>query len=388
MAPPTNVEMAGPVRPMEAEITLADLIPVLAKRKFLISAVTLLAMAVTAVVVLLVPPSYTAESVILPPQPEQSTQSLFMGPLAGMTGASLLGGAAASTLWRNPADLYIGILKSRTIADALIARFHLQQVYRKKTLIDTRKVLARHSTIASGKESLIRIEVEDHSPQRAAQMADAYVEELYQRNSRLALTSASQRRLFFQQQIEREKEALSGAEVAMKNTQQSSGLVVPSGQSEALIRSVAQMRAEIAIREVQLESMRSYATSENPQVLLLEREAKALRDQLEKLQAGSGAGGDFVVPVRNLPAASLEYLRKMRDLQYHQALFELVSKQYEAARIDEARSAPLIQVVDRAVAPDKKSWPPRTLFVLGAGLLGFLAACFVVLIQSRPKAER
>jgi uncharacterized protein involved in exopolysaccharide biosynthesis len=388
MALPTNMETGRPMSPIAGEISLVDLLPVLAGRKILIAAVALFAMAVTALVVFVMPPSYTAESVIMPPQQEQSSQSLLMGPLAGMGGISMLSGAAGSSLWRNPADLYIGVLKSRTIADSLIARFHLQQVYRGKTLIDTRKALARHSTIASGKDSLIRIEVEDHDPRRAGQMANAYVEQLQERTSRLALTAASQRRLFFQQQVANERDALSGAEIALKKTQQASGLVVPSGQSEALIRAVAQLRAEIASHEVQLDSMRSYATNENPQMLLLARETNALHNQLEKLEAGSGAGGDLVVATRNLPAASLEYLRKLRDLQYHQTLFELLSKLYESARIDEARSAPLIQVVDSGVVPDGKSWPPRTAFVLGAGLLGLLAASFLVLIQGRPKGER
>ncbi len=384
----TDAEPERPLRPVEAEISLVDLIPVLAGRKSLIAAVTLLAMAATAVVVLVMAPSFTAEAVILPPQQEASAQSLMAGPLAGMGSLGLLGGAASMGLWRNPSDLYIGLLKSRTTADALVARFHLQQVYRKRTWVDTRKALARRSTITTGKDSLIRIEVEDHDPQRAAQMANAYVEELHEQTSRFAFTSASQRRLFFQQQVTSERDALAGAENALKNAQQATGLIVPSGQSEALIRAVAQIRAEIAGRQVQLESMRSYATAENPQVLLLESETKALQDQLAKLETGSGSGGDLVVPTRNLPAASLEYLRKLRDLQYHQTLFELLSKQYEAARIDEARSGSPIQVVDRAVAPDKKSWPPRTLFTLGAGLLGFLAASFFVLGRSRPRAAR
>ena len=353
----------------------------------MIAGVALLAMAVTAVVMLVLPVSYMAEAVILPPQPEQSSQAMLMGPLAGMSGLGALGGAvAASGLWRNPADVYVGVLKSRTIADALIASFHLQQAYKRKTMTDTRKALARHSAVTAGKDSLIRIGVEDHDPRRAASLANAYVDELFKQTSRLAFSTAAQRRLFFQQQVTSEKEALAGAEIALKNTQQSSGLVVPSGQSEGLIRAVAELRAQIASREVQMASMRAYATSENPQVLMLQRETEALQSQLEKIEAGSGPAGDLAVPVRNLPAASLDYLRKLRDLKYHETLFELLSKQYEAARIDEARSAPVIQVVDSAVVPDRKSWPPRTLFILGAGFLGILCACLFVLIQSRPRA--
>jgi tyrosine-protein kinase Etk/Wzc len=387
MARTTNADIVRPVETNETEISLVDLFPVLARRKFLIAGITVLAMALTGIVVFLMPPSYTAEAVILPPRLEHSSQSMLIGPIAGLSGLGVLGGAAASGLWRNPADLYIGVLKSRTIADALIAKFHLQQTYRDKTLTDARKALARHSTITSSKDSLIRISVEDYDQHRAARMANAYVEELQKQTSRLALTAASQRRLFFQQQMASEKNTLADAEVALKKTQELSGLVIPSGQSEALIRSVAQLRAEIAGREVQLEGMRSYATSENPNFLLLERETAALRAQLEKLEAGNGSASDLMVPARNLPAASLEYLRKLRDLKYHETLFELLSKQYEVARIDEARSAPIIQVVDSATVPDQKSWPPRTLFILGAGFLGAFVACLYILLQSRPRAE-
>jgi uncharacterized protein involved in exopolysaccharide biosynthesis len=288
--------------------------------------------------------------------------------------------------WRNPTEIYIGVLKSRTIADALIERFQLSSLYGHKTMADTREELARRSSITSGKDLLIRLRIDDHDRERAAKMANAYTEELLKLTSRLAFTAATRRRLFFQKELAAEKDLLADAEVALKNTQQTSGLVAPSGQSEALIRASAQLRAEVASREVQLEGMRSYATGENPQVLLLERETAALRGQLEKLRAGGGAQDDLMLSTNRLPAASLEYLRRLRDLKYHETLFELLAKQYEAARIDEARSAPLIQVVDQATPPDKKSWPPRALIVLASGLLAALVACFIILIKS-PKVE-
>jgi tyrosine-protein kinase Etk/Wzc len=365
----------------EREISLLDLAAVLARRKGFIALVTLVVMAMTAAVVLLMPPTYTAEAVVLPPQPDQSSQSLLMGPLAGLGGLGAIAGGGAASLLRNPAELYIGVLKSRTIADALIAKFHLQSLYRHKNMTSTRKDLARHTTILVGRDWLIRIRVDDHDPARSAALANAYVEELHNQNSRLALTSASQRRLFFQQHLVTEKDALADAELALKNTQQSSGLVYPPGQSEALIRSIAQLRAEIASRQVQLESVRVYGTSENPQVQLLERGIAALRDQLERLETGSQAGGGTDFAIRTLPAVSLEYLRKLRDLKYHETLFELLSKQYEAAHLDEAREAPLIQVVDSAVVPDTKSWPPRTLITLGSGCLTAIFACLFVLLR-------
>jgi tyrosine-protein kinase Etk/Wzc len=366
----------------ESEISLAEVAAVLGRHKRLIASVTLCAMALTAVTVLIIPASYTAETVILPPQPDQSSAMLMMGPLAAAGGLSGLAGASlAGGLWRNPADVYVGILRSRTIADALIKKFSLKQLYECKTLVAARKKLAHHTEITARKDSLIHISVDDHDGSRAAAMANAYVDQLHEQTSRLAITSASQRRLFFEQQLASEKDALANAEVALKDMEQTSGLVFPSGQSEALMRSIAALRAEIASREVQLQSVRLYATSDNPQLRMLESSLAALRVQLNKLEAGNGVEDGTVIPARKLPAAGLEYLRKFRDLKYHEMLYELLAKQYEAARIDEAKLAPVVQVVDSAVSPDQKSWPPRMLLTLGSGLIAIVATCLFLLIR-------
>ena len=371
---------------VEHEVSLLDVAARLGRRKGLIAGATLAAMFLSAAVALLIPPSFTAEAVILPPQPEQSSQLLMMGSPASLAGLGGLSSGLAGGLLRNPTELYIGILKSRTIADALIARFRLQQVYGSSSLIATRKALERHSSIETGKDMLIRIRVDDHDRTRAAQIANAYVDELHKRNSTLALTSASQRRLFFEQRLAEEKNALADAEIAMKKMQQASGLVFPSGQSEALMRSIASLRAEIAAREVQLQAMRMYATAENPQVRVEESTLAGLHQQLQKLEAGSG--DQLVVPARQIPETGLEYLRKMRDFRYHETLFELLAKQYESARIDEAREAPLLQVVDSAVVPDRKSWPPRVLIVVLGGLLALMAASLFVLLRDYQARTR
>ncbi len=361
----------------EPEVSLVNMAAVLGRRKRMIAGATLVAMVLSGVVAFLIPPSYTAEAVILPPQPEQSSQLLMMGSPAGLAGLGGLGSSLAGGLLRNPAEMYIGILKSRTIADALIARFRLQEVYGSKGLTSARKALARHTDIATGKDYLITIRVEDRDRTRAARIANAYVDELHNQNSRLALTSASQRRLFFEQQLAAEKNALADSEIAMKKMQQASGLVFPSGQSDALMRAIAALRAEIASREVQLQGVRTYATGDNPQAQMLASTLAGLHKQLDKLEAGGGE--DLVIPARQLPETGLEYLRKMRDFRYHETLFELLAKQYEAARIDEAKEAPLLQVVDSAVVPDRKSWPPRSLFVVVGGLLALIGASLFAL---------
>jgi uncharacterized protein involved in exopolysaccharide biosynthesis len=362
----------------ESEISVIDLLITLAARRRIIFAVTLVFAFVTAIVVFLWHPYYRAEAVIMPPQqPQSSLSSIASGALGALGGL----GVASELGIKNATDLYVGVLKSRTIADAIIEQFHLSQVYGTSFPSDTRRTLERHTSISAGKDTLIHIRVEDHDARRAAGLANAFADELYKQNARLALTDASQRRLFFEQQLAKEKDALSDAEIALKNTQQSTGLVVPAGQAEALIRSGAQLRAEIASREVQLQAMRSFATEENPQVQVVKREIEALRNQLAQLEAKGAGGGSMEVSAGKLPEASLQYIRKMRDMKYHETLYELLAKQYEAARIDEAKSAPVIQTVDRAVVPDKKSWPPKALLTASAAVLGFVLACGWVFIS-------
>jgi uncharacterized protein involved in exopolysaccharide biosynthesis len=290
------------------------------------------------------------------------------------------GGVTSQLGLKSQTDLYIGVLKSRTIADGLIEQFGLRSVYKEPTLLDTRKALEKRVTIESGKDTLIHIVVEDRDPNRATALANAFVDALSEQNSRLALTEASQRRLFFAQQLNTEKTALADAEVALKKNQESSGLVLPAGQGEALIRSTAQLRAELASREVELESLRTFATEQNPRVETAQREMAALRDQIHKLEASGGSEG-ITVTANRLPAAELDYVRKLRDVKYHETLLELLAKQYEAAYIDEAKSAPVIQVVDRAIVPDKKSWPPRAIFISAAAIGSLFLAVVIALTR-------
>jgi uncharacterized protein involved in exopolysaccharide biosynthesis len=281
------------------------------------------------------------------------------------------------------------MLESRTIADTLINKFHLKQVYDAKDYYATRKKLARNTDIKAGRDTLIRIRVEDRDPQRAAELTNAYVDALAEQNSRVAVTEASQRRQFFEAQLAKEKDVLSDAEVALRNTQESTGLVAPSGQAEGIIRAVSQLHVQILAQEARIESMKAYVTDDNPRLQLAKSELSALQTALTKLEQGSHLPGTPEVPTNQLPEAGLQYLRKYRDVRYHEALFEILSKQYEAARLDEAKSTALIQVIDRAVPPERRSWPPRTLLILSAAILAALVSSFwVVLSESRTRDTR
>jgi tyrosine-protein kinase Etk/Wzc len=368
-----------------SDVSLVELFGLLYRRRSQLLRVAIITAVVATPLVFILPVKYTAEAVILTPQQAQSSLSSFLGPLAGMAPAGLSSGLGllSGLGLRNPADLYVGVLESRTVADDLITKFKLKDVYGSPDYTRARKGLERNTRIESGKDSLIHIRVEDGDAARAAKLANAYVDELSHSNSRLALTEAGQRRLFYEDQLAKEKEPLAEAEIALRNTQQATGLVAPSGQAEALLRFGAQLQAEILTTETRLAAMKTFAADDNPRLQVVKRELGVLQTQLNQLERGDYKEGTLELPTGQLPEAGLKYLRAVRELKYHETLFEVLSKLYEAARLDEARSAAPIQVVDRAVTPDRKSWPPRTLLVLAAVITTVLISAFWIAFREQ-----
>lgn len=367
-------------RPATMEFDLLDLLLVLAARKRVILLFSLACMVMTAIVVYFVlRPTFTGKAVIMPPQQEQSTAAALMGQfgaLASMTGIS------GSLGLKNSDALYIGLLKSDTVADGLIKQFDLMHLYHAQKLSQARAALAGNSKFVAGKEdTLITISVEDHDPRRAAAMANGYIDQLYKLNNHLAISEDSQRRLFYEQQLAQEKDRLADAEVALKQTEESTGVISPSGQTDVTIREIAQLQAEITMHEVQLDALQTSSTAQNPEVIRLNTELEGLRSQLQNLENGQEkhTPGNISIPTANVPATGLEYIRKERDVKYHQLLFDLLARQYEAARMDEAKAAPVIQVVDPALTPDRRSGPHHILWILIFGFLGFVISCIWVL---------
>ena len=231
---------------------------------------------------------------------------------------------------------------------------------------------------------MISISVTDRDRQRAADLANAYVVEQRSRSIRgLAVSEAARRRLFYQHKVDAERDALCSAELDLKQAQREDWPGrVPDAQARAIIQSVADMRAQIAIHEVRLQAMRNYATAGNPDLARAEQELAGLRTQLAKMEGDTGefGNGNLEVPTRRLPEVELEYIRRARDLKYHEALYDFLTKQLEAARLDEAKDAVVVQVVDPAVVPEKKSSPRRMLIVMITGTAVFLFSCIGVLV--------
>jgi tyrosine-protein kinase Etk/Wzc len=367
----------------EAEVSLLDLLVLLvAHKRFIIRFVVGAALLAIAVAFLL-PVRYEAKVLLLPPAQESSVGSALLGQMGNMGSLGALASLAGGSFLKNPADMYVSLLTSRTVEDATIQRFGLAAEYRTKLMSGTRKVFERRTTVAAGnKDGLIRISVEDSDPKRAAELANGYVDEFRKLSASLAITEAARRRLFFEQQLQQAKDNLTIAEVAMQKTQQSTGVLQIDSQARSLIESAAILRAQVVAKQVQIQSMRSFAAEDNPELVLAKQELSALQAQLEQL-AGSrpDAGSDINLSKGRVTGAGLEYLRRYRDLKYNETVFELLAKEFEVAKLDEAREGGIIQVVDAAVPPDQKSSPHRTLIVIGATILGFFVAAFWIFLR-------
>jgi len=367
----------------EDEISLLEILTVIAERKRVVLGVTAIFAVGAISAALLLPKWYTATATLLPPQQNSSLSAAMASQLGNLGGLVSMNGGGSLGL-KNPNDLYVGMLKSRTVEDAMIQNFHLDQEYRSRYLSDTRRVFERHVTInGSGKDGLIHISVEARNPNRAAELANGYVSQFKKLSEHLAFSEASQRRFFFEQQLEQAKDNLATAEEALKSTEQQTGLIQLDSQARALIESAASLRAQIAAKEVQIQSIGTFATSENAQLVQAQQELESLKVQLAKL-GGSEEGTDagLLVPRGKVPGAGLEYIRKLRDVKYRETIFDILARQFEAAKLDEAKEGAVIQVVDDAIPPDKKSFPQRGLIVVVATAIGFIIGILLALGQA------
>jgi uncharacterized protein involved in exopolysaccharide biosynthesis len=369
----------------ERELSLLDVVVVLLEKKRFIARFVVGATALATLTAFLLPVRYEGKVVLMPPAQNSSIGSSLLGQLGGSGLGALASLAGGSLGLKNPADMYVSLLTSRTVEDAMIQRFGLMQEYHQKRMVDTRKVLESHTTAVSGvKDGLIRLTVDDKDPKRAAELANGYVEEFRKLSATLAITEAARRRLFFEQQLQQAKDNLTTAENAMAKTQQSTGVLQIDSQARALIESAAVLRAQVVAKQVEIEGMRSFATDDNPNLVLAKQELAALEAQLNRV-AGSqqDLGSDINLSKGRVTQAGMEYVRRFRELKYQETVFELLAKEFEVAKLDEAREGSIIQVVDAPVVPDKKSFPPRTLIVLASAILSFFVAAFWVMMRQR-----
>jgi uncharacterized protein involved in exopolysaccharide biosynthesis len=345
---------------------LIDILIMLAKHKKILIAVPSAVAMVAVAISFLLPNIYSATTKVLPPQQAQSAAAALLSQLGSVTSlATGIGGL------KNPSDIYLGMLRSRTIADTLINRFDLKNVYKEDSIEDVRKKLEDRTSILTGKDGLISISVEDEDRKRSASITNAYVEELMKLASGLALTEAAQRRVFFERQLGLAKDNLAAVEVKLKRELGTHGVISVDADSRAIVETVARLRAQISAKEIQINAMGALVTTNNPQYIRAQEELRSLKAELENLENGRPDTGN-----KELRQVGLENIKLLRDVKYYQMLYELLAKQYEVARLDEAKDPLTIQVVDPAIEPEKKLKPKRALIVI----LSFFIALFLTII--------
>lgn len=346
------------------EVSVLDLVLIMADNLLILIVVPLVAGVIALAISYAIPPTFTATSRILLPQPQGSAAAALASQLGALAGLAGTGGI------KNASDTYVAMMKSRTVADRLVARFKLKEVYEKKYDTDARSALASRTEIFAGKDGLIVISTDDHDPVRAAALANAYVEELSNLTQTLAVTDASQRRMFFEKQMKQAKDDLTRAEMALRNSGVSEGALktTPGATFEALAR----LKALVTAQEVKLASLRTYLTESNPEFARAQQELVALRSQLAKAEQSD---------IAKAGSSGAEYVTAFRDFKYQEALFELLAKQTELARLDESREGTVIQVVDVALPPEHKSKPRKALIAMVTTFITFIAMLLIVFFR-------
>jgi uncharacterized protein involved in exopolysaccharide biosynthesis len=364
----------------EDEISLVDYWNALVKRRRLVAYIVGSAFVISCIVCLVLPKEYEATASILPSQQESG---LGLGSRAESMGVpiSLLSGMMSSSN-----DVWVGILKSQTISDAIIKRFNLRSVYDKTKIEDVRKKLWKMVDISKDKkENIISITVLDRDPERAEKMANAFVEELDKENKNVTMTSGRRMRIFVGQRLKETKDNLDAAEKAIEEFQLKYRAVNLGDQSKVIIQSIGAVKGELMAKQVELQTLLSYATPTNPQVQILTSEKRELEQRLKELENKKGSmygdkgSQDIFVPTGMMPALELEYEKLTREKAVQGTLFKLLTQQYEMAKIQEVKDSPTLQVLDYAKVPEKNAKPKRVIIVSASTFLGLIVAILTVL---------
>ena len=350
------------------EISLLDIGVVIAENLKLLIFVPLIVGLCALGVSFGIKPTFTARMSMLPPQGQQSgLAAAALGQLGALAG--IAGGGT-----RGPAEQYLALLKSNTVADRIIDRFKLLELYAVRYSQDARMTLAVNTRATVGKEGVIVVEVDDKDPQRAADIANAYLNELQRISGGLALTEAQRRRVFFEAQLEQTKNKLADAEQTLGGI--GVGLNTLKTDPRSAVEPVARLQAQVTAQEVRLASMKGFLAETAPEYRQARVALAALQNQLAKTEAGSSLPGDN------------SYIQKYRNFKYQETLYELYARQFELARADEAREGALIQVIDVATRPEKKSKPQRAIIAIIATLAtGMLMLLFIFLRRALVTAN-
>jgi len=371
------------------EMTFGDLASMVWRQRWLVGALCLVAVFGTFGLSRLLPKWYESTATLVTPKEGNS------GVLGGLLASGMLQqnpGVAMPTLpsFTPNRDLLVGVLKSRTIAQAIVERFGLQARYRAAYPDDAVKQLRDLTTIATSREGVISVKVEDRDPATAAAIANYYVELLDQQIARYGTGEASRQRMFLTGQLARSRVDLDAAEQSLRRFQEQNRAIVLQDQTKGAIEAAARLKGEIMAAEVQLQVMKNFATEANPEIVALRRRIDEMNRQYAQMQFGErsvsdsrGQRGDFTVPFARVPELGLELVKLAREVKIQEVLVTLLTQQLEQARIAEARDTPVVQVLDRAVPAARYSRPRAARNGAIAGVIMLvLGVSIAVMIES------
>ncbi len=358
--------------------SLLDYLLVIAKHKKMIFLTTFGAAVITALITLMMPNIYTARTMIIPSDEDKGgVGAALMAQLGGLAGLS--GGAIGA---KTTGDLYVTMLRSETVKDPIIDRFKLIDLYEAKYRADVYRALDRNAGVSLGKkDGVITIAVDDKDPKRAADLANAYVEELGKLAAGLNMAGAGKNRLFLEERIAEAKADLSRAEDALKEFQSKNKSISVTDQAKATIEGVAQLRAQLAVKEVELATFQRQFTDTSQEVKTTKATVASLRAQIAGLE-GKGSGGSSSIPnVGSMPQLGQDYLRLMRDFKIQEAVLEMLSKQFEVSKLSEVKDVAPFQVLQRAKVPERKSKPHRSKIVILSAMIALIVSVIVSLLR-------
>ena len=369
IAPP-RASLAG-----EVTVSLFTLVRRLVRGRWLLLGCSLLGFAIGLGFAYTTPPYFVAEATFLPPaqaEPTLSPTALFFPR-------------------EDPTDMYLGLLASRSLADDVMDHTGFMKRFQVPSRGDARLMLASMSKFAVSRNQLITVSIRSNEAALSAQIANAYLDALYRLNGSMVASASSHREEFFDRQLREQKEALAKAETDLRRTEEKTGIVLPQGEAEAGISATAQLQTQINAAETRLSGLRVGATEQNPEVIEARTQLAELRAQLARQQAATGVRrpGSGLASNSELPALTLEYTRGERELKLREGIYDTLTQQYERARLASSDPGPQLQIVDRAIAPERKSGPRKRNFAIAGFFLGLVTAlAYLLLSQPLVKVYR
>jgi capsule polysaccharide export protein KpsE/RkpR len=382
----------APVRPEASTETGSSLarLQLFWDRRILLRKVAIWALAVSTAIAFLIPRKFESSVSIMPPD-SMNSNATMLAAIAAKTSPQLAAMAGNLLGSKTTGALFADLLHSRTVQDHIVERFQLQKVYWKRYQEDARKKLEDRTEITEDRKSgVITLDLTDGDPQRARDMANAYVEELNQLLAQVSTSSARRERIFIEQRLATVKEDLEDAEKRFSAFASKNSALDIKEQTKAMVQSAAVLQGQLIAAQSQLQGLQQIYTQNNVRVRSLQAQVSELRRQLEKIGgsdaslADPNASQDQLYPsIRKLPLLGVEWADLYRRMKIQETVYELLNQQYELARIQEAKEIPTVNVIDPANYPEKKSFPPRLLVILAGTMMSLAVAAGIVLLSEK-----